>query len=357
MPRTSPFPRYRSSSRGLRLCLLLGVVVFALPSLASARAKRRSTRPPAPHKATRTTATKTGAAPLAAAVTLGSLPAPPTFDELADLRGHRPKGGDAKAAKARAKEMAQLRAQLARSPADRNTARWLHRLAELAHVEAHWRVHLAERARQKAVAARDKELRRVARLRKRYRRKVKKHRKRHWPPPAKPDLTLKTTVPPRPQIDVTTALQHYETIIANHPRYRRMDDVLLQAGSLRIQQGISHHDLPAIATGEQYLNQVRHEFGWTPRASFAGAQLADLALRRRDFERARDLLQDLAENERDPVLRDYGAFRLARLQAKRDPKAAVAALTELAKKTPDATLRKAAQVEVARLGTLTTPSP
>ena len=200
-------------------------------------------------------ARQTGAAVPVPAVALpepltpGALPPLPDFDDIADLREHA-KHPATVAAVRRSKEIAQLRGQLARTPTDRAVVRWLHRLAELEHAEAHWKHRTANAKRVTALAAYAKEVRALDRKRKRYEFKRELSIRRHWRMPTKPNLTPTTKIPPDIPIDLRRAIQDYETIIANHPRYRRMDDVLVQAGVLRIRHGRRHRNLPSIATGE-----------------------------------------------------------------------------------------------------------
>ncbi len=327
------------------LLLLVGWLVVLCParSNAASRARRSGAASPAP------------AVALPASPTLGDLPELPNFEAIAELR-ERAKNPGAAAAARRTEEIAQLRGQLARKPTDPAVVRWLHRLAELEHAEAHWQQRVANVAQVRARAALAKELQKLARKRKRYELKRALAIRRHWGLPATPNLTPTTLIPPDVPIDLRRTIQDYETIIANHPRYRRMDDVLVQAGMLRIQHGQQRKSLPSIATGEQYLNQVLHEFGWSPLAARARVQLADLALARRDADKARDYLTDLANHEKVPAVRDYARLQLARMLARRDVAKAIAALTLLASKTPDATLRGLAEREVKRLRPLLPPA-
>lgn len=308
--------------------------------------KARSTRGLSP--------AKVETAPLPRQATEGTVPAPPDFDTTAETRERTKQAGPA-VAKKRQIEIKTLRGKLARTPTAPGVARWLHSLAQLEHAEAHWQQALANLDRAKAEKAVAKEKRLIEKKLRRHRRKVATAIRRHWGLPKPPDTTIRTVVPPRVSVNLLKSIQDYESIITNHPRYRRMDDVLLNAGGLRIEHGLEHNNIPSIATGEQYLNQVLHEFGWSPLATRARVRLADLALSRRNLTKAKDYLKDLAANEDVPVVRDYARLRLARLLASTNLAKSVIALERVARETPDATLRRIASSQAAKLRSLLPP--
>ncbi len=292
-----------------------------------------------------------GAAQLPGAVTLGSLAPPPSFDDLDDLRA-RTRPASRAALKARRVEMESLRSRLRRTPTDPAVVKWLHRLAVLEVAEAHRAYREANSERRKMQRLAQREQQRIDRARKRYEYKLALSIRKKWRLPKKPSFETTVVVPPKAKIHLKPAIQHFETIIANHARYRRMDEVLLTAGTLRLQQGIQDRDIPGTASGEQYLSQVLFDFGWSPLASYARAHLADLALSRRDRLGASGFLTVLSEEESRPALRDYARLQLAWMKAAESPSAAHTALLALAAATPDAVVRTEAKAAAARLSVL-----
>ncbi|MCO4763343.1 MAG: hypothetical protein KC502_17635 [Myxococcales bacterium] len=275
------------------------------------------------------------------AVTLGDVPRPPDHEQVTAMhKHHRPPGK--RMAEKRAKEMAELRTRIAQTPRSPEHVGRLHRLGELVHDEIHWRHFLRNRARHSALIQSTKERARIERKRKRYVFKVALSTRRNWRMPVKPDLTPKIVVPAETKMDVRPAIRRIEVIIKHHPHYKRMDAVLLLAGTMRIYQGLLDKDLSGVAVGRHYLKQLLHEFYDSPLAPQAGVRLADLALSRGDTVHAREYLEELAAEVRSGELHDYALYRLAWLKVDKNLATAVVELRRLARAAGDVVIKELA---------------
>ncbi|MCO4763568.1 MAG: tetratricopeptide repeat protein [Myxococcales bacterium] len=295
------------------------------------------------------------AAPLPRPATLGELPPPLTFAQVGEMR-RRPRPPSP--TKARERELKRLQGLVARTPTARDVVRWRHRLAELERDEAKYQAHLNNQARQKALAKQQRERRIFEIWRLRYEKRLARARRRKGRRmPEKPDLTPRVVVPPRVPINYIASIVHFETVVVNHPRYRRMDEILLAAGLLRLHYGHKHHNNPSIATGEQHLRQLLQDHGWSPLAGRAKIRLARLELFRGNDDEAQELLTSVAEHEKSPTLWGFARYRLAWMTAQTNVASALKQFDALLASKPDATIRGLAKQALAQLRPLLPSAP